>query len=244
MASPAQFAANRANARLSTGPRTAAGKARSRLNAVTHGAYARVLVLAREDRAAFEALHAGFIEAFEPVGRYERALVERLSLIWWKMQRAVEAETIVLEATGYDDGRLSLDAKTYIRQLDRIGALEHRLQQAFERFHAILERRQGLRRRRRPRPAAPPSSSCASVAGDGPAKSPEHWLRFVRKTWNRVKSTVYTNPVVAAARRFLALRGPPDARFGLGPADSLFRWAKTGGVLFAMGRQGVKLAAE
>lgn len=37
MASPAQIAANRRNALLSTGPRTAAGKARSGANALKHG---------------------------------------------------------------------------------------------------------------------------------------------------------------------------------------------------------------
>jgi hypothetical protein len=37
MASPAKIAANRRNARRSTGPRSAAGKARARRNAFRHG---------------------------------------------------------------------------------------------------------------------------------------------------------------------------------------------------------------
>ena len=41
MASAAQITANRRNALRSTGPRTAAGKARSCLNARKHGLYAR-----------------------------------------------------------------------------------------------------------------------------------------------------------------------------------------------------------
>ena len=41
-ASPAQIAANKKNASKLTGPRTEAGKARSRFNAVTHGAPRRV----------------------------------------------------------------------------------------------------------------------------------------------------------------------------------------------------------
>ena len=260
MTSPAQLAANRANARRSTGPRTAGGKARARLNAVTHGAYARVLVLAREDRSAFDSLHAGFIEAFRPVGRYEAALVERLSLIWWRIQRAVEAEAMVLEATGYDDGRLSLDAKQHIRLLDRIGAVEHRLQQAFERFHAILERRQGMRRRRAKRPDVPPSPSCAGATrasttfdaaetktwmpGSSPGMTIDHWLRFVGKTWNAIESIPWRERIGALMHPIPHLRGPPEPGFSPGDADFLFRLAKTGWVLFAMGRQGVKLTAD
>ncbi len=49
MTTPRQVEANRLNARKSTGPRTAAGKDRSRMNAVTHGLSARTLILPDED---------------------------------------------------------------------------------------------------------------------------------------------------------------------------------------------------
>ncbi len=49
MASEKQVEANRRNALRSTGPRTADGKARSRLNAVTHGLTAQTLILPEED---------------------------------------------------------------------------------------------------------------------------------------------------------------------------------------------------
>jgi hypothetical protein len=45
---PARLAACRANARKSTGPRTAAGKARSSMNALKHGRYARRLTRSLE----------------------------------------------------------------------------------------------------------------------------------------------------------------------------------------------------
>ena len=47
-------AANRANAQKSTGPKTAEGKARSRLNAVTHGLCAVVIEIPGEDRELLE----------------------------------------------------------------------------------------------------------------------------------------------------------------------------------------------
>ena len=46
MASPAQIAANRRNAQRSTGPRSPEGRKAIRLNAVTHGLTAEVIVLA------------------------------------------------------------------------------------------------------------------------------------------------------------------------------------------------------
>ena len=49
--SAAKLEANRRNARKSTGPRTEKGKRRSRLNAVTHGLRAEILVLLDEDQA-------------------------------------------------------------------------------------------------------------------------------------------------------------------------------------------------
>ena len=52
--SAAKIEANRRNCLKSTGPRTSAGKDRSRLNAVKHGARAETLVLPGEDPQALE----------------------------------------------------------------------------------------------------------------------------------------------------------------------------------------------
>ena len=51
MSSPAQAAASAANALLSTGPRTDAGKGRSSRNAVTHGLTSKQLVIAPGEEA-------------------------------------------------------------------------------------------------------------------------------------------------------------------------------------------------
>jgi hypothetical protein len=59
MASRRQITANRRNARKSTGPRTSAGKLRSRRNALKHGLTAETVVTVfenRNDYAAFERL--------------------------------------------------------------------------------------------------------------------------------------------------------------------------------------------
>jgi hypothetical protein len=58
MASDKQVVANRANAKRSTGPKTAAGKALSRMNAYKHGLTAETIVIGDEDPKAFDLLRA------------------------------------------------------------------------------------------------------------------------------------------------------------------------------------------
>ena len=58
MASEKQVAANRANAKRSTGPKTVAGKALSRMNAYKHGLTAETNVIGDEDPSEFDRLRA------------------------------------------------------------------------------------------------------------------------------------------------------------------------------------------
>src|SRR3954471_20417487 len=66
-----KLAANRANAKKSTGPRTAAGKSRSRFNAVRHGLTASVGLLPGEDGAALHDLSAAVHADLRPRGQAE-----------------------------------------------------------------------------------------------------------------------------------------------------------------------------
>ena len=68
MASAAQISANRQNAKKSTGPRTEKGKAKSRLNAVTHGltAWTVTPVLPNEDPKALEERILRWTEDWRP----------------------------------------------------------------------------------------------------------------------------------------------------------------------------------
>ena len=54
MSTPAQYAANKANAQRSTGPRTQAGKAAVSTNATTHGATSKTALLQGENQDAYE----------------------------------------------------------------------------------------------------------------------------------------------------------------------------------------------
>ena len=66
MASPAQIAANRANAQKSTGPRSAEGKSASRFNALKHGIDAASVIIPGEDPAEYEALAAHYLDEYHP----------------------------------------------------------------------------------------------------------------------------------------------------------------------------------
>jgi len=72
-----KLAANRANAQLSTGPRTPEGKARSSRNALKHGLLSSQILLEHESAEELEALREGLYEELQPIGALEETLVEK-----------------------------------------------------------------------------------------------------------------------------------------------------------------------
>ncbi len=95
MTSRKQIAANRRNARKSTGPRTGRGKAVARLNSLKHGLSARIIVLPHEDPRAYERQRDELFERLGPAGALECELVERLAQLLWRLARAPIAEAAV-----------------------------------------------------------------------------------------------------------------------------------------------------
>ena len=67
MISERQMAANRRNAQNSTGPRTAEGKARSRLNAWKHGLSGHTIVVGPEQQDQFQTFHDDLLKPNEPI---------------------------------------------------------------------------------------------------------------------------------------------------------------------------------
>jgi hypothetical protein len=90
-----KIAANRQNARKSTGPKTLRGKEFSRRNAVTHGLFAGDSVdfgAHREHPVEYEELLSGLRDTYEPVGRAEELEVERIAQGWRRLKRASRHE--------------------------------------------------------------------------------------------------------------------------------------------------------
>lgn len=95
--SPAKIAANQANARKSTGPKTAAGRAASSKNATKHAFFSQeLLVRCRnldESPREFDALCRRFHQELQPVGPVEEMLVEQIVATKWRLRRVLLAES-------------------------------------------------------------------------------------------------------------------------------------------------------
>jgi hypothetical protein len=92
--SPEKMAANQANALLSTGPKTSAGKTRSAQNSLKHGLSARELVVRTEDQPAFDELHGAYLAELQPHGILETEMFNSIVHAAWNLRRirALEAE--------------------------------------------------------------------------------------------------------------------------------------------------------
>jgi hypothetical protein len=93
MTSLRQIEANRCNAIKSTGPKTAAGKMRSRRNAVRHGLSAETVIEIVEDIEDYRGFEAAIIADFDARTAVERELVLRLASLFWRLRRATAIET-------------------------------------------------------------------------------------------------------------------------------------------------------
>jgi hypothetical protein len=92
--SPAQLAANAANAQYSSGPRTPEGKARSSQNASKHGLTAREVVIAPGEQEEFDHLAADYQADVQPQGAIQQTLFNQLVAAAWNLRRIgrMEAE--------------------------------------------------------------------------------------------------------------------------------------------------------
>jgi hypothetical protein len=98
MATPAQVTANRANAQLSTGPRSAEGKASSSRNSLKFGLTAKAAIIPGEDPSELEGLTSQYLEEFDPAGPIEEHLVHNMIRAVWMQQRCDRVEAAYLNA--------------------------------------------------------------------------------------------------------------------------------------------------
>jgi hypothetical protein len=92
MPSEAQISANRRNAKLSTGPRSEAGRARSSMNALKSGIHAKSEIIPGENPDELAALTAEYYQSVQPQGREEAVLVDQLISADWQLRRLRHSE--------------------------------------------------------------------------------------------------------------------------------------------------------
>jgi hypothetical protein len=92
MATEKQIAANRENALKSTGPNTAKGKSKSRLNAIRDGLTGQITTLSPADRLVFEKLKTDLAASFNPQTPMETKLANSVAWDTWRLDhlRAIE----------------------------------------------------------------------------------------------------------------------------------------------------------
>jgi len=88
MATKKQTAANRRNARKSTGPTSPQGKATASMNNLRHGLRARTVILPGEKQEDFDEILSGLQDEYAPQCPSEQYLVNQAAIAQWKLVRA------------------------------------------------------------------------------------------------------------------------------------------------------------
>ena len=145
MATDAQIAANRANARKSTGPRSAEGKAVSRLNAIKHGLDAASIVLPGEDPDEYDALTREYYATTAPRTPEERFQVDTMIRADWQKRRLERVEAglfraLLAESPGDSLAEVLLTDSPTARLLFRVQRQLAAFERSWFRAHTDLHR--------------------------------------------------------------------------------------------------------
>ncbi len=158
--SEARLAANRENAQKSCGPVTEEGKATVRLNALKSGLTGATVVLPAEDADEYYTHIESYRNLYQPVGPEEKALVQSIADIRWRLNRipALEQTMVTMAGTAIvkEHPHLAVpNHKTYVellarkeneRDLRNLNLQENRLARRRERELAELNKLQELRK--------------------------------------------------------------------------------------------------
>jgi hypothetical protein len=166
-----QLAANRRNAKLSTGPKTKEGKERSSLNGFKHPNLGLTALMVDEDRLAQSEFVTEYLGDLNPEGAVERQMARTLAIDNWRINRikAVEENIFAwgLAVENVDCCQSEIlqvenaltHAVSYIQYADQINKLslyESRLSRIIARNLDLFNKRQAERHNRAEQPEAAP----------------------------------------------------------------------------------------
>jgi hypothetical protein len=155
-----QLAANRANAQLSTGPTTSAGKAKASLNAIKTALTGRTVLLSSDDAVQYERHIIAYQHELKPIGQRESDLVQSIADSAWRLTRipglemAIYARGHIQFAESFNDHEPSLrpamiELQTFLtfeKQLRNLQLQEARLHRRREKDTAELRQLQEERK--------------------------------------------------------------------------------------------------
>jgi hypothetical protein len=141
MSTELQQRANQANAQLSTGPKTEAGKTKSSRNALKTGLTGRTVLLAADEAAAYAQHLQSFGDRFQPANDEERELLQSIADTQWRLRRIPSLEAGIYALGRHEFAELFpeeeapvraalIDAHTYLayhRNLANLSTQETRL---------------------------------------------------------------------------------------------------------------------
>jgi len=189
MSSQAQITANQANAQLSTGPSSTEGKAKSSRNALKTGLTGHTVLLPGDDAELYQAKLLHCVEAFNPIGEKETALVQALADTEWRIARipgleyGIYALARIEFAHRFDDEpeelRPSLiQSHTYLayhKQLNNLSIQESRLHRQLVKINADLA---ALKRQRQQQEQARLTQAARHYIAANQAKKPFNHKEF------------------------------------------------------------------
>jgi hypothetical protein len=190
--SAAQLAANRQNALLSTGPKSAASKAKASLNAVKTGLTGRTVLLPTDDAVIYEQHLRRFFEAWNPATERETELVQRLADSQWRLYRIPEIEAGIYALAHIEFAEMFADYESaeaaaliqahafrvHQKQLNNLSIQEARLHRQFAKDRAELREIQETRRRDEQQRQSAKRSQPAAAAKPAAAVQPENGFEF------------------------------------------------------------------
>jgi hypothetical protein len=139
MSSAAQRTASQANVQSATGPRTAAGKAASARNAITHGLAAKDFIVLPGQREYFEEFLSGLETDLRPEGALEQDLFLQLAHAAWTLRRCRAAEVMLQAACNDPSSDVMIEAACFAR-FQNIELYTRRAQRAYYRALAELRK--------------------------------------------------------------------------------------------------------
>ena len=173
MATEKQVAANRANAQKSSGPKTAAGKAKSSMNHLSWGFCSNGILMPGEDPVEFRALLDDLLDQHQPANVTEQILVEKMAQNKWLSDRAfrLQSESFIANMMGSEKFAIPKELGLLIRY-------QTSAQNAFHKAHNELVKAQ--KERKKSEIGFEPKSPSQAVANQ-----PENDPKIVPITWGQ-----------------------------------------------------------